>query len=112
MEEDNKRDFEPISKIMDGRPGYPRGKGWWWSCFSHLVLFFWEEGLGGGGLLPGHISSFPHHPPTPPPPPSPQGECVCAERVNMGGGGARVFNNAAFKCCSSAHILCRQKKDF
>lgn len=77
--------------------------------------------MGGGGLkelLPGHINSFPHHPNPPPSPqhffpappqastapPSPRGECVCAERVSVGGGGAGVFNNAAFKCCLFAHF--------
>lgn len=75
------------------------------------MLFFggggvagWRWGLGGvKELLPGHMSSFPHHPPTLLP--SPQGECVCAERVSIGGGGARVFNNAAFKCSSSAYVF-------
>lgn len=99
MKEVNKQDFLDIGRNADSCPWSPRVKR--------------VTGGAGGGpvpptlcfsgvkeLLPGHINSFPHHPcpphPLSPAPPSPQGECVCAKRVSMGGGGTRVFNNATF----------------
>lgn len=111
MGEDNKADFSPLVRIcmmVTGTHAVKAGGG----PASPTLLFLggggvagWRWGLGGvKELLPGHMSLFPHHPPALLP--SPQGECVCAERVSIGGGGARVFNNAAFKCSSSGHILC------
>lgn len=78
-----------ISKNVDHRSGQPLSKAWWWSRFSHLVLF-----LGGSeGWRDTRITSRAHQlvstsppPPPSPPPRSPQGECVCAGRVCMGAG--------------------------
>lgn len=85
-----------------GSPASPTLRFLFFPFFLLLLLFFFRLWWWGvGGLLPGHINPFPHQP-NPhhlfPAPPSPQGEYACAERV--GGWGAGVFNNAAFKCCS------------
>lgn len=67
-------------------------------CPTLRCFLFWE-GVGVGDYFQGTSARFlisPHHH-------HECGECVCAQRVNMGGGGAGRFNNAAFTCCKSAY---------
>lgn len=121
-EEENELHFQPVSRnVVTPGPHVLKATGLVVLVVSFLppcVFFFFPGGGEGGGwknyfqgtstrflitLTPG-TSSQPLHR-LPAAPPSPQGECVFAERASMGGGGARVFNNAAFKCCLFAHIL-------
>lgn len=98
-----------IGRNVDHRSGRPLSKAWWWSRFSHLVLFFGGGIEGYKNYFQGTSARFliplSKPPTTITTPTEPAGwMCLCRESV-YGGWGTRVFNNAAFRCSSSAPTL-------